>query len=232
MSENRNRRAISVPAAPAHSPVGIVVQMLLLVVCTAVFVWLWMLVAEHRTGAFDETVYSWFAAHLISPALTPFMKACTFLGSAWPLIIISLLMLAIVRNRRLGAAVCINLALIFGLNTLFKEIVRRPRPSEHRIIQEWGYSFPSGHAMVNTAFYGFLIVLLWWFCRNVWLRWLGTVVLAALIGIIIVSRVYLGVHYPSDVSAGFLFSVAYLIVFAVIVKPWIARSPNATALRG
>ncbi|RSX55042.1 PAP2 family protein [Bifidobacterium dolichotidis] len=219
MNETQNRSN----AVASRSAGAIIIEMLLLVVCTGLFVWLWMLVSEDRVKPFDDAVYGWIAQHLIDPSVTPFMKSCTYMGSAVPLIAISLLMLILCRNRRIGIAVTLNLALIYGLNELLKSIMRRPRPSEHRLIQEWGFSFPSGHAMVNTAFYGFLIVLLFWFCRNGFLRWLGTIVLAALIVIIIVSRVYLGVHYPSDVSAGFLFSLAYLIVYAACTKPWIMK---------
>ena len=96
--------------------------------------------------------------------------------------------------------------------------MQRPRPIEFRIIDENGYSFPSGHSMVSAAFYGFLIYLIYKNIKNKYLKWGLITILSLLIIFIGISRIYLGVHYTSDVLAGFLISISYLIIFTSLIK--------------
>lgn len=97
-------------------------------------------------------------------------------------------------------------------------ILQRPRPEEFRIINESGYSFPSGHSMISMAFYGYLIYLIYKYVKNKYLKWFLITILGILIVNIGISRIYLGVHYTSDVLAGFLISISYLIVYISIVN--------------
>ncbi len=78
------------------------------------------------------------------------------------------------------------------LNQLLKRLLQRPRPTEFRIIEENGYSFPSGHSMVSMAFYGYLIYLIYRFVKNKYLKWISIVLLSLLICLIGISRIYLG----------------------------------------
>jgi undecaprenyl-diphosphatase len=100
-----------------------------------------------------------------------------------------------------------------------KNIFQRERPAEFRLVNATGYSFPSGHSMVSTAFYGFIIYLIWKLEKDPTRRWIGIIGLSLLILGIGISRIYLGVHYTSDVVAGFLISIAYLVVYIRIVGP-------------
>jgi len=84
-----------------------------------------------------------------------------------------------------------------------------------------GYSFPSGHSMISAAFYGFLIYLIYKKVKNKKLKITLIIVLSILIVSIGISRIYLGVHYTSDVLAGFTVSVSYLIIYTSIVKKFI-----------
>ena len=104
------------------------------------------------------------------------------------------------------------------LNQALKFIIQRPRPTEFRIINESGYSFPSGHSMVSAAFYGFLIYLIYKNVKNKYLKWSLITLLSLVILTIGISRIYLGVHYTSDVIAGFLISISYLIIFIHFAK--------------
>lgn len=81
-----------------------------------------------------------------------------------------------------------------------------------------GYSFPSGHSMVSMAFYGFLIYLIYNNIKNKYIKWILICSLSILIILIGISRIYLGVHYTSDVLAGFLISISYLVIYTRIVK--------------
>lgn len=101
---------------------------------------------------------------------------------------------------------------------MLKRIIARPRPIEHRLISESGYSFPSGHSMVSMAFYGFFIYLAYRKIKNPYVKTIVCVLLSIIIISIGLSRIYLGVHYPSDVIAGFCISISYLALFTNIIK--------------
>ena len=104
------------------------------------------------------------------------------------------------------------------MNFSLKQIIQRPRPVGHRIINENGYSLPSGHSMVSMAFYGLLIYFIYKNIKNKYIKIVLITLLSILIISIGVSRIYLGVHYTSDVIAGFLVALSYLIIFVHIIK--------------
>ena len=114
-----------------------------------------------------------------------------------------------------------NLVIITALNQLLKNILQRPRPTEYRIIEETGYSFPSGHSMISMAFYGYIIYLIYKYVKNKYIKWFSIVLLSILICSIGISRIYLGVHYTSDVLGGFLISVSYLVIYISAVNKFL-----------
>jgi len=105
------------------------------------------------------------------------------------------------------------------LNESLKYVFHRSRPAlEHPLIELPSYSFPSGHALGATVFYGFAAVLLWsYVAPKVWRVVIGTAI-AAVILMVGFSRVYLGAHYPTDVLAGFLEGVAWLSFVGMITN--------------
>ncbi len=78
---------------------------------------------------------------------------------------------------------------------------------------KYGYSLPSGHSMVSLAFYGLIIYFIYKNIENKHIKWTLIAVLSLLIVFIGISRIYLGVHYTSDVLAGFLLAIPYLIIY-------------------
>ena len=113
-------------------------------------------------------------------------------------------------------------AMVVGALTVISFIlIKNKKPDEFRLISETGYSFPSGHSMVSMAFYGFLIYLIHKYFKNKKLKIVLITFLSVLIILIGISRIYLGVHYTSDVIAGFMISVCYLIVYTSLVKKYI-----------
>ena len=147
--------------------------------------------------------------------LTNFMKIITLFGSAYVIVPCCIILLFALKNKKNKILMTSNLVIITLLNQLLKRVFRRLRPI-NGIISESGYSFPSGHSMVSMAFYGFLIYLLYksnFKYKNIFIGLL--IVLILLIGI---SRIYLGVHYPTDVFGGFLLSISYLLLFIEISK--------------
>lgn len=187
-------------------------------VCIILFLALAENVFNNEIMKSDVIGYQFVSNYLIKDNVTPIMKGITWCGSAICLILISFLSFFIFKNKKTSIFVWINLISITILNQVLKFILHRPRPIDFRIIEESGYSFPSGHSMASMAFYGFLIYLIYKKINNKYLKWGLICFLSILILFIGISRIYLGVHYTSDVLAGFLISVAYLILFISVVN--------------
>ena len=166
----------------------------------------------------DIIGYKIISTILISDHITPIAKIITNFGSAACLITISILSLLFIKNKKIGLSICSNLVIATGLNLLLKNILQRPRPTGFRLIEETGYSFPSGHSMISMAFYGFFIYLIYKYVKNKKLKWTAIWLLGLLIVSIGVSRIYLGVHYTSDVLGGFLISISYLVIYTRLVE--------------
>lgn len=170
-------------------------------------------VMDNDIMAFDEKGYFIISRYLMSDTMTSIAKCITNLANMYWLIGTSVILLIFLKNKKTGIRIAINLGLSALVNFTIKQIIQRPRPVEHRIIDESGYSLPSGHSMVSMAFYGFLIYLIYKNVKNKYLKTVLIVLLTILIISIGVSRIYLGVHYVSDVLAGFLVAIAYLVIF-------------------
>ena len=166
----------------------------------------------------DIVGYKLVSTFLISDFATPIAKFITNFGGAIILIILAPMLFIFIKNKKIGISVILNLVIITVLNQLLKRIVQRPRPTEFRIVEESGYSFPSGHSMVSMAFYGYLIYLIYKYVKNKYLKWISIILLSILICSIGISRIYLGVHYTSDVLGGFFISISYLIIYISAVN--------------
>ena len=149
---------------------------------------------------------------------TPIAKFITNFGGAIFVISLTTILFFVIKDKKIGISIITNLGIVTILNQIIKFIMQRPRPTEFRIIEETGYSFPSGHSMVSLAFYGYLIYLIYKYINNKHLKRTLIIILSVLICIIGVSRIYLGVHYTSDVLGGFLISFAYLIIYIELVN--------------
>lgn len=174
-------------------------------------------VFENEIMKIDVFAYNLFVNTLRSDILTPFMIFITNLGSPVVLIGICIITLIILKNKKIGVSISFNLLLVSLLNILLKNIVQRPRPTDYRLIEEAGYSFPSGHSMISMAFYGFIIFLIFRYVKNKKMKYFLGILLSFIIVLIGISRIYLGVHYASDVVAGFLISISYLFVFTTVI---------------
>jgi len=176
-------------------------------------------------GTIDDKVYNLISPH-INPANTSIMIFFSNLGEAVSIIAIAIavmLILFIIKNKREPICIAVNLALIAGINYILKEIIRRPRPDILRLIPETGYSFPSAHAMVSIGFYGFFIYLICKKVKNKAIKYIASVLLSLLILFIGISRIYLGVHYATDIIGGWVIGAICLIIFIKYIynnKKW------------
>ena len=169
----------------------------------------------------DIIGYKLVSTFLISDFATPIAKFITNFGGAIFLIIATIILFILIKNKKIGFSIISNLVIVTILNQLLKNILQRPRPNEFRIIEETGFSFPSGHSMASMAFYGYLIYLIYKYIKNKYLKWTLIVLLSILICTIGISRIYLGVHYTSDVLGGFLISISYLVIYISAVNKFL-----------
>ncbi|GGG58283.1 phosphatase PAP2 family protein [Paenibacillus radicis (ex Gao et al. 2016)] len=185
-----------------------------------------VLIGKNNIEWFDSQIIT-FVQHWESPWLTSVMKGFSLIGAGTLNVIITILimiMLYFVFKHRWELLFLIGV--IVGsalLNVVLKAIFHRARPTLHRLADATGYSFPSGHSMAAFALYGVLCFLLWKHARTALTRTLlivGGIVMIAAIGI---SRIYLGVHYPSDVIGGYLASGTWLAVTIWFYQRWLER---------
>ena len=169
----------------------------------------------------DIIGYKLISTFLISDFVTPIAKFITNFGGAIFLSIATVMLFLLIKNKKIGLSIISNIVIITILNQLLKRILQRPRPTEFRIVEETGYSFPSGHSMVSMAFYGYLIYLIYRYVKNKYIKWLSISLLSILICLIGISRICLGVHYTSDVLGGFLISISYLVIYISAVKKFL-----------
>lgn len=168
-------------------------------------------------NAIDETIYN-LIFKLLSTPTTFIMTFISHLGSATILILICIILYILLKDKKMALIIMLNLAIVYLLNVIIKMIIARPRPDILRLVYETGYSFPSGHAMVATGFYGFLIYIANKKIKNKALRRCITILLTLLIFLIGISRIYLGVHYATDIIGAFMIGIIYLVIFINILK--------------
>lgn len=187
-------------------------------VCMTIFLILAISIIKAESIIIDDIGYNLISKYLISDFMTPIVKIVTQLASPIFLVILTILLMVFIKNNNIRKYICVNLIVSTILNFGIKNIVRRTRPEGFRIIEESGYSFPSGHSMVSMAFYGLLIYLIYKKVDNKYLKNCLIILLSIIILLIGLSRIYLGVHYTSDVLAGFLLGISYLIVFVSVIN--------------
>ena len=167
--------------------------------------------------AFDLRVSEALAAAR-TPFWTTVLRNVSALCAPVVLLAVCLTLMALYHHKHYSIPIAVNLMVSVTFNYALKWTFLRDRPPVAlRAVAESGYSFPSGHAMAAGAFYGFLIYMV---AQSAWPRWRKRGVIAALgmvIAAIAFSRIYLGVHYASDVLGGFCLSFAWLVLFVHFV---------------
>lgn len=189
-------------------------SILIVVLCLMLFSIICYQILNYDSLAIDKNVYSFIADNIMNDGLTPILKVITELGGVAFTIIAGVLIFIFCKKIRWF--VTFDLVGVTLINQLLKHIIRRPRPNILRLVEESGYSFPSGHSMVSMAFYGIIIYLVYKNVPNKYLKWLLISLLSLLILSIGFSRIYVGVHYFTDVAGGFLLGLAYVVIYVNI----------------
>lgn len=198
----------------------IILVILLFIITFFAFVYIADVVVIDKDYAIDVYLQSFVEAHR-SPAAKWFFNGITFLGSHFFLFPAYLILIAISFNKKRKRE-ALNIAAV-GLSStaflfLLKEIFKRHRPDNPLIHAVKGFSFPSGHSFASFTFYGIIVYLIWRGGMQQWKKIVLTVFLILLASIIAYSRVYLRVHYPSDIIAGFCLSIVWLILSFVVLN--------------
>ena len=191
----------------------------ILLICLIIFfIFITTLVIFNKINFIDSSVYN-FLISFKNDSLTNFFRFITKFSNVAFLVIFVLIVLLILRNKD-AVFVIFNLIFLRLLNYVIKIIIKRDRPNILRLIKIGEYSFPSGHAMISMGVYGYLIYLIYKKVKNTYIKYLGIIILSLLIILIGISRIYLGVHYFSDVVAGYTLSLIYLIIFIRIRRKY------------
>ena len=162
------------------------------------------------TSDLDTFIYN-IIIKMQSDSVTQIFKAITFLASTKFILCLNIIALIIYIIKKRGYLLLIPVNSIFSVvsNNLIKFLIKRPRPNVLRLVTETNYSYPSGHAMISVLFYGTIITLL--NRNNIKYRKIINIILMLIILLVGVSRIYLGVHYASDIIGGYLISTGILL---------------------
>jgi undecaprenyl-diphosphatase len=200
---------------------AIPLSLVIAIVALLLFSWLAEEVLQAGTIRFDDSVRAAVHQHA-SSVLTVFMRSITLLGSMEVLLpaILIVLTFLLVRGKRYEAIVlAVTMAGGLILNMVLKLSFHRARPDPFfNLTTPTSYAFPSGHALLALCCYG-VMARIWSDSlrsgRHRWMVWVAAVFLIGLIGL---SRIYLGVHYPSDVLAGYAAAIVWVSAVTMLVR--------------
>lgn len=188
-------------------------------------------VREHEPILLDTIILNW-ARGLQAEGLTKLVRLLTNGGSALFIFIFSFILAGLLwfhKRKRDAVATLIAVGGAGVANFLLKLLFQRARPTLWpALVHENSFSFPSGHAMGSAAL-GFAVILMLWNTR--W-RWFGLIMGVLYIGTVGFTRVYLGVHYPSDIVAGWSISFIWvLLVYILVGHPTVAKNTFIRSLK-
>ena len=190
-------------------------NLLILSFLIIIFLLILYLVIFKNQNVIDEKVYELISKFHSTKATTIF-KIFTFLGST--IMVTSICLISILFLRNYYKIICLNTISIVLINQLLKFIVRRNRPIGINLIEETGFSFPSGHSMVSIGLYGTIIYLICTSKLKKSLKITLSIIISFLILMIGISRIYLGVHFTTDVLGGFILGIICLIILFDTLK--------------
>lgn len=195
------------------------VSLLLFIIGINLFVELSSLVKGDLLGTFDESVFSEIHSYR-TPLLNTYFIFVTDIGDiqGYAVILVICALVVIFTTKRWALLYEVTSVLLLATisNVLLKRAYDRARPDLEHLVTVKTLSYPSGHAMSSMAFYGFLIYLVYKSTLKVWMKTIIIAISFVLILSIGTSRVYLGVHFPSDVLGGWIAGLIW-VVFCILI---------------
>ena len=174
------------------------------------FIFIMLLVVTNCTKTFDSAIYN-FVISFRCKFLDNYFKFITMFGNT-NAIIIALGLLVLIFHNKKGLVLAISTFSCVIINSLVKHIIRRNRPTVIHLVKQGGYSFPSGHTMIAICLYGYLLYLVRKNIKNKVLKNILSLILLLFIISICLSRIYVGVHFATDVLAGLFLGLTILIL--------------------
>lgn len=168
---------------------------------------------------YDQQITEYVISHR-SPVLTKYFVFVTHVGDVYGyaivLIVFTLMSIFVFKRWKYTVQIFLVLLLSAVSNLMLKRFVDRARPGIEHMVSVETLSYPSGHAMSAMAFYGFLMYLFYRFKINIFLK-IGIIMLLGLLILSIgLSRIYLGVHFPSDIAGGYIAGFIW-VVFCILI---------------
>lgn len=161
-----------------------------------------------------------FVTSFRNPNLTPFMQAITHVGDIYGYMVLTVIctisFYLIFKNWRYVLEMIFVLAISGLSNSALKNVINRARPDVDHLVSVATLSYPSGHAMSAISFYGFLIYLIYNIRMKAVFKFGLILLFSTMIFLIGISRIYLGVHFPSDVAAGYIAGFIW-VIFCIIL---------------
>jgi len=211
----------------------LIILLLVFIAALVAFVFITRNVFILKDEVFDHKVFAFLEAH-VNEKRNDVMLFFTFLGTHIFLIPANLVLiiyfLFIRKHRWYSIKIPVIAISSLALMVLLKNLFGRKRPDIPLINEVHGLSFPSGHALMSVTFYGLMIHIVWNMVKTPWLKWTLIILLIFLILIIGFTRIYLRVHYPSDVFAGFATGLVWLITSIWIIGKMERYSRQKAAL--
>ena len=193
-------------------------KILLIVIPIILFAFLALYIQAGYSIRFENLVYAEAVEHM-NPFLTNIIRIITHLGD--PIIVTSITILLVIipkTRKRVGYPMAAAVIVSEALNLILKEIFARERPNILQLVNETTYSFPSGHAMINTTVYTMLGIFAIKYIRSKKIK-IPVIIMCIIMPLIIsFSRVYLGVHYAGDVLGGMLLGFAVTVFIYALLK--------------
>lgn len=196
----------------------IILRSIFILVAVCSFAILAICMQQGDTLEFDNWVYGW-VSQTIMPWLTEVLKIVTYGGNVFVVAGICGILLLIPNTRKnIGLPSALSVVVAVGVSSLLKGIFARPRPDVLRLIEESGYSFPSAHALLSATLYIMLIILVCKYTKSLLAKISLVLLLCVVIGVVGYSRIYMGVHYASDVVGGWIMGFAITLLVYTICR--------------
>ncbi len=166
----------------------------------------------------DEDVSYFIQNHIVNDNFTHFFQIITNMGGVFFFVVVLIIILILTYKKKIFSTMSINLGITYLVSVIFKNVFVRERPIYSLIEKPSDYSFPSGHTMCSVAFYGFSVYLINKYVKNKWVKLILDLIIGLVLVLVGFSRLYLNVHYLTDVICGGVLGLICLIMFVRYVK--------------
>lgn len=195
-----------------------IIQIIMIIMLLLLFLLFLYLVITKKIDERDQKHYEKISK-MINSKNTKIIKRITFLGSTIGIIMGIIISFLLIKDTFDRCFIAFSLLGEVLLNNIIKRLVKRPRPTINPLVVEKNFSFPSGHTMASTAFNLLILFFVWSFPIIMFWKLIITLIASVIILSVAFSRVYLGVHYTSDVLAGIACSSAYIMLLTLLYVP-------------